>query len=516
MTTTWRSVAVVLAVSVCPLVAQVAPTQTGQRLDANLEVGSGGYNPMIRSRRIDSQLYITGQVTGLRGFHGPVGYVAANELRVFLPSESLDSFRTRSIGLGQINRGGGTFRAEAYYRRTATALGVRDILAGRSATGSNIPMTSRAEPTVVNKLYREATENYTGLMDTRVRARGQMPLPLGSARLDAAIPLATARNGWAPSARTTDFGISIFTFRGGQDDDLADALYNLHRVEARLIQAVEARVDADASKAKGDGDSDALPPLPRRTDDAGRTRGGRVAAGMPPRDEDVFLDLLAALGRQRGGQVEPAPGTKRDGHGIVQFENDDVVLNALAGRGRDLFNRYMTRAREELNNGKFYQAASEYERAAIVSPGNPLARMGLCVAYYCAGEPLTSAQHLRRAFAMFPELMRTRVDIRSMMGTTVLRHRLVELDRRLADERAKDERMLVLVLTFVHRNVGNENETRRYAVMLRDMSKNDKVLSVYAKFVLTGEMPKAPAKPAKSEAQAPPGPGKPEARNSKS
>lgn len=502
MTTILRvvSAAVVLAGSVCPLAGQVGPTQTGQRLDASLQIGSGGYNPMVRSGRINSQLYINGQVTGLRGFHGSTGYVAANELRVFLPSESIDSFRARSVGLRQVSRGEGTYRAEAYYRRTATALGVRDIIAGRSATGSNIPMTSRAEPTVVNKLYREATENYTGLMDTRVGRGGHMPLPLGSARLDAAIPLAAARNGWAPAARTTDLGIPAPAFSGG-GDELADALYNLHRVEARLAQAVEARVDADASKRKGDGRDDALPPLPGRRDDAGQTRGGNVVTGMPPRDQDVFLDLLATLGKQRDGQIEAKPAARRDAQGIVQFEDDDVVLNALAGRGRDLFNRYMARAREELNNGKFYQAVSQYERAAMVSPGNPLAKMGLCVAYYCAGEPLTAAQHLRRAFSMFPELMRTRVDIKAMMGATVLRYRFAELDRRLTQQRAKDEMMLVLVLTFVHRNVGNANETKRYAVMLRHMSKDDKVLSGYANFVLTGKMPKSPGKPAKSEAR---------------
>ncbi len=484
------SAVAVAAVVACPLAGQVGPRQTGQALDANLQVGSGGYNPLMRSTRLNSQLYITGQVTGLGGFHGSVGYTAANELRTLLPSEALDSFRMRSVGMQQILRGGGgTFRAEAYYRRSVTALGIPGITSGRVAPGSTMPLASHGQPSVVRKLYREATDRYAGLMDTRVDGGGLMALPAGSSRMGSAVPLAPGRGGWVQPARTIDLGISAFALPGGPGEELADELYDLHRVKARLDQAVDATVDATAKRTTDTGDT-TLPPLPGKTEDAGDTRGRSTVDGMPPRNQDVFLDLLVRLRERRAGRPAETPPTKDDDTSIVQLAGEDeIVLRALAGQGKDLFNRHMAHGREHMANGRFYQAASEYERAALASPRNPLAKMGLAVAYFTAGEPLTSAVHLRRAFAMFPELMRTRVDIKSMMGSTVLRHRLTALGKRLSRQRVRDERMLAFVLTFMHRNAGNVNETKRYAQMLSRIAKRDKVLAGYAAFLLTGKMP---------------------------
>ena len=498
--------AVVVAVAVSPLAGQVGPVQTGQQLDANIEVGGGGYNPLMRSTRLDSQLYITGQVTGLRGFHGNVGYSAANEFRTFLPSETLDSFRMRSVGLEQVLRGGGgTFRAEAYYRRSVTTLGIGDIADGRIAPGSTMPLTSHGEPSVVRRLYREATDGYTGLMDTRVDGGGLMALPAGSSRMGSAVPLAAGRGGWVPPARTIDLGVSAFALPGGRADELADELYDLHRVEARLDRAVDAAVDARAGPRR-EADNPSLPPLPGRKDDAGDTRGRSTVDGMPPRNQDVFLDLLVCLRERRAGRGAEAPSAKDADEPIVELAGDDaILLRALAGRGKDAFNRYMARATEHMANGEFYRAVSEYERAALASPRNPLAQMGLGVGYFTAGEPLTAALHVRRAFAMFPELMRTRVDIKAMMGTTVLRHRLAALDKRLSGERVRDERMLAFVLTFMHRNAGNVNETKRYAQMLTRIAKSDKVLTGYAAFLLTGQMPAKdiPVAPANGGVQPP-------------
>ena len=370
-----------------------------------------------------------------------------------------------------------------------------------------MPLTSHGEPSVVRRLYREATDGYTNLMDTRVDGGGRMALPAGSTRMGAPVPLVAGRGGWVQPARTIDLGVSAFVLPSGGDDELADELYDLHRVKARLDRAVDAAVDASPTR-KPETDDASLPPLPDRKDDTGETRGRSTIDGMPPRDQDVFLDLLVRLREQRSGRPAAPPSAKDGDKPLVELAGkDEIILRSLAGRGKDLFNRHMASAKGHMTNGEFYRAAGEYERAAMASPGNRLAQMGLSVAYFTAGEPLTSALHLRRAFRMFPELMRTRVDIRRMMGATVLRHRLADLDKRLAGERVRDERMLAFVLTFMHRNAGNVNETKRYAQMLNRIAKSDKVLTGYARFLLTGEMPekKLPTAPVKKNA-APPQP----------
>lgn len=491
---------------------QVAPTQTGQNLDVNPRVGGGGYNTGLRPYRLDSQLFVTGQVTGLSAFHGQVGYAAGDQLRTVLPSEALDLFRSSSVGLEEIVRGS-TFRTEAYYRRTATAYGVRGIADGRALAGSNMPLTSHGEPFAVQRLYREATADYAGLMDSRISQRAMADRSLGIRYRGLVGPMAlsggTPSGIVAPGMEVDDFG----RIKAPDGEDLARDLYELHRVDASVDVAIDAHVDASSgrpvrSTAPGAG---SLPPLPGEIHDRGETRGGRVTRGMPASNQDVFMDLLVCLDQQRGGRAAPAEPPAgdvgaRDGGRIVQLsDKNDVLLRGFAGSGRDLFNIHMKRARKQLDAGKFYRAASEYELALLANRSNPLARMGLCVAYFCAGEPLTASLQLRRAFAMFPALMRTRVDIKGMMGSAVLRYRLAQLERRVAIEGAKDERLLALVLAFVHRNAGNTDEAKRYALMLNRLAGNDKILTSFATFVLTGEMP-AREKPPGGGTGATPGP----------
>ena len=97
--------AVLIALVVLPAGGQVRRSQEGSELDANYRVGSGGRNIPITPQRIDSQLYVNGQVSGLGSFQGRVGYFPADELRLNLPSAQLGDFRRQSVGLSDIVRG---------------------------------------------------------------------------------------------------------------------------------------------------------------------------------------------------------------------------------------------------------------------------------------------------------------------------------------------------------------------------------------------------------------------------
>lgn len=134
----------VLVTALGDLVGQVSRTQNGHVLDANLRVGSGGVNTPVRSGvGLNSQLYVTGQVTGLGRFRGRVGYRSANSLRLRLPSDTLTRFRQESVGLrGAV--GGGSFRASPYYSRTSTVVGAGQIAAGRTWPGSSVPRAPAA------------------------------------------------------------------------------------------------------------------------------------------------------------------------------------------------------------------------------------------------------------------------------------------------------------------------------------------------------------------------------------
>ena len=91
--------------------AQVVRTQSGQALDANYRIGGGGVNSVSGGARINSQLYVTGQVTGLGGFRGSIGYYPANTMRLVLPSEAMETFQGQSVGLSQA-MGGGSYMGD--------------------------------------------------------------------------------------------------------------------------------------------------------------------------------------------------------------------------------------------------------------------------------------------------------------------------------------------------------------------------------------------------------------------
>ena len=92
--------------------AQDARLQQGDALDSSPLVGSGGRNTastggLLRDKGqgIDSQLYVTGRVTGLGAFRGGLPYTPKGAFRLTLPSASLSDFNRRSVGLEDVLKG---------------------------------------------------------------------------------------------------------------------------------------------------------------------------------------------------------------------------------------------------------------------------------------------------------------------------------------------------------------------------------------------------------------------------
>lgn len=92
----------------------------GRALDANNQVGSGGFNQPAQSQYgFDygqrANEIITGNVTGLAGFQGISPIVANNAFRVGLPSAGLAQFRATSVGLPDVRSGFLTGGPGSYY-----------------------------------------------------------------------------------------------------------------------------------------------------------------------------------------------------------------------------------------------------------------------------------------------------------------------------------------------------------------------------------------------------------------
>lgn len=142
--------------------AQVVRTQSGRELDANYQVGSGGYNARtVQPRFNQGQLFITGQVSGLGAFRGPVGYDASDQYRISVPSADLAAFRRQSVSLRDV-LGGRTFRTAPYYDPARTVFGGGGVVGGLTAPGTNEPLNVVVDPRRA-RLAEEATRAYRPL-----------------------------------------------------------------------------------------------------------------------------------------------------------------------------------------------------------------------------------------------------------------------------------------------------------------------------------------------------------------
>ena len=519
--------AVAVAVLILPAAAvgQVVRTQAGQLLDANYQIGGGGRNRRVQPGGISSQLYVTGQVTGLSGFQGSVGYYANNQLRLNLPSANLSTFRGQSVGLRNVLQGG-SYRTGFYYDPASTVLGSSWIGAGYNAPGTSRPRADSAIPLTAKRLYMDAMSKYEPLV-SREPGRGMSASPL-IPPWSKAVPTSAGRS----NMLVTRPGIeAIFGVPGAKERvKLARELYEMEHREEQLDERLDAQVDSRVdTRIDGQVGSEPLIELPapagkEDTEDSAtiQPKGPTTAPvaplkKLPEPGQDIFLDVLLQLDKHRRSQTVPeVPSTDVDGEpdktfpirptkpfSLVEAGKSGVVIRALAGKRSNLFNKYMKKAQKKLREGRYYAAAGDFELACVADVSNPLARIGLCLAYFCAGEPLTAAGNLQQAMQMFPPLMETRVEISNMVtDMNFFAQRLDRLSARLDDSSRRREPLLVLLAVFSHHNTGRTVPAQLYAKKLRELAGADELLKAYAAFILPDERPANPATPTTSPSTA--------------
>ncbi len=544
---TAKTVPMALAVTLClaafPAGGQTVRTQSGHALDANTQIGSGGYNtPVAGPGAINSQLYITGQTTGLSRFRGGVPYDAPDQLGIVPPSTDLDTFRQESVGLSEV-LSGSTYLPAPYYRRTRTAFGVRGITAGATMPGSNVPIRPTLTPILRRKLYQQVTTPYESIVP---------PVPRTTTMTGSLLD--RDRRLVSPTSSVTGQEISrpgadaIFAVAGARQRQ--HLVEELHAWTIRRRQAEE-EDEQDAPPLEELRSFEALdqpePIFPYETPEPDTDRpalptgtGLQRPEGSPPPGEDIYIDLLIRLRQQQMHGQSPtellvklpeetesfAPPTPQAAESLrkealtttpllpdtidqqefptspITFDvaQDVVIVHGLAGAGPDLFNQYMTLAQGKLQSGNFYEAADQFELAVTVAPDNPLGRVGLGVARFAAGEPLTASLQFRRALQMLPPLMETRVDITSLLPEKVIEIQLQRAEKILNQARQQAENSerpaakfiqpeIAFLVTFLNHNLGRTEQATQYAEFLKEATVADTLMQAYAEYVLAGQHP---------------------------
>jgi len=541
--------------AVGPVSAQVTRTQIGTSLDANYEVGSGGANTRVVSQPIsDSQLYVTGQVSGLGSFRGPVGYYAPDELNLRVPSAGLNTFRRQSVNVQEV-LSGSTYITVPYYDRSNTAFHLRRIISGQTVPGSDVPLVSAVAPVRTRDLAEQARKEYGPigtvpagrLLSSPVSQVGALdPRRAGISpprTVKAGVVAGQSRGAMVPRGADSLFGIAHHQ----KQQELAEELYKLAQKESGLAAPIDARVegriDGEATGTEErvdpvDGETQEDGALPEGQSPRETAPDGRV---LPARGQDVYLDLLRDLAQRRPSRaqeptspgpfekiaevVKPVELPERPADEALEGEQTEggdewgidteptterparqpVILYSLAGQSKDLFNIQMTRAQKSLLDGKYYAAGDEYRLAIIINPDNPLAHIGLGLSMFCAGEPLSAGVHMTRAMRMFPPLMETHVDVPGMLGEINYANRfqqqLSRVSERLAASaeagptgtRLKDDALLAFISTYLHHCINDTRGAQVAAKRLASLAPNSPDQQLYeavAKFILTGKRPR--------------------------
>ena len=493
------SAAAVMALA-CAAQAQVQQLQAGQALDANPQVGSGGYNTVNGGYGgVNSQLYVSGQVTGLGAFRGRTAQGALEQFSSGLPSAGFDSFRNQSVGMqNAINQ-------PAYQPGYAAPSALPPTLQNLSGGGAGGVYSRRADAGM-NGIYSDATADYQSLL-------ANAPLRTYTPQGDTALPQMGGRA--SGSAR---YGGPLFGLQSQARDDLVRQLQQMARKPNQgPDDNAEAPSPSDTDPMWQRGGDTGTGPQPGGTpwakpEDRGgakATSGYQMEGVMSPKaNQDIFVDLLVNLqarrtmapGKGEGDQPKFRPGQDNTvagaikqiepGKYVVEISADrTVVLHSFAGSSGDLLNAELRKAQKKLKEGKYYDAAADFETACIMDTGNPVPRLGAGLALFAAGESFSAALQFQRAMQAFPPTMEARLDIGNVVSRETFDKQYGALCRRIEQDDERAELGLVFLATFVSYADHQDEQAKIYAQRLKDLASDDKLLTSYAEFILTGKRP---------------------------
>jgi len=434
-------------------IGQVRPVQTGRALDANRQLGSGGYNPARPvSSGLSGNLIISGNVTGGRAFRGFSPIRSTSELFVGVPSSSLSDFVRDSIGLPDVAAGQSAFTFRPFFfpsRTVASPAGPPP----RPLFASGISSAARAQQ--LNALPRVT--------------------PLTATRQIGPVTAALPPDGqyWQPT------GVGMF-----RPDIMTGLPRGLELVEARAVKAAlprpadtETAAESPEAPEQAAGQT-AVPPESPLAQIAGQppttahfamerpaVQPVEPGAAAPPAAGGAEPDLLATMQQTaqwlRRGEISELPAATVRPEDDPRLQRQDLTeaqrqylltqirreqasrllqhrlerpIRTLVGSTHDArVDRLLAQAEQAMRDGKFYLAASSYAAVISLKPDNFLAWVGRANALLAAGEYLSAYLALERALERFPEILLFNFDLPALLGKPdVLDLRRAELDRILA------------------------------------------------------------------------------------
>jgi hypothetical protein len=484
-----------------PASAQVRQIQGGSVLDANPQVGSGGYNGVRPvASGINGNLIVTGNVTGGRAFQGfsPIGNPST--LQTNVGSGTLSNFVRDSVGLPGVQGGLSPYTPRPYFDLPQTAISTGAVQAQsvlpRDVTGAYRAGQGQFQTPVATLSGTRSTSLYAGQLP--YAAPGWTPAGIGMFNPDivATTPGQISPNPLQPYTVTGPAAVSEATGRPSQTGPQADLPGmppaelpvqpgrvelpdRFGRVEpseqtgpldSRPEQATVAQLSGlDGQTAPpqaepssglpttGQTDSTLLVQMrqqysegqPGTADNAGQPQQPITQKQMQP------LDMSVATASRRPSDetrlLQPGAGQDRERMQAQREQASQLVaerlrspIRSLAGQRQTQVDRLLAQAEEQMRKGDYYRASATYSGVLTAAPDNALAWLGRANALLAAGEYIQAHVALSQGIEQFPQLLSFDFDLPALLGNKdIVDVRRAELEKMLATR--SDYRMRFLL-----------------------------------------------------------------------
>jgi hypothetical protein len=499
------TILIVVGVTLCTTVSMWGQVDLrvnqGNALDANPGVGSGGANTAVApTSAMDTQLLVSGQVTGLGGFHGNVPYYQPNEFHGNLPSQMLENFNARSVSLYQAQTGIGLSQTAGYFGRSRTVVGLRGIEAGINAPGSSMIAESAVPVAAINEFRSGALQRYQSvyvqrppgelLSDNPIQGPLTNMVVLGQSQ-GVGDAFAGEEVAFQPSA---DALLAMPWEKNRQE--LMDEFLDMREdrgATAQILPAEPEELDLGERVTTVDLRPESVDEDGTDEEDDGSNMGNTATIG-----KDAYFDLTVAMHVQSGAEMVNNPAMVRY---VEEYQKNldrsavayDVttglyVIRSLSGSSELNFNQLMSQGQVLSYRGHYYLADMKFSAAGLASSYNPFPAMGSSITMFACGEPIHAALKLKSSMVKFPPMMETRLDVSRIVPKDDFDVQLQALKDSLAEVESP-EPILLLLATYMCLSDEDVTSAKEYAATLSRVAGEDIILSTYAEFVLTGNRP---------------------------
>ncbi len=425
------------------LYGQTYASQDGHLLDANPRQGSMGWNTPMRLDALvpRANLYITGNVGQGASFQGLVPYRSTGEMGAPLGSSTLSNFRRDSVGLTDLSV---NLAAPNIYidpsRAVTGTYGGQVVNTARlystpvTPVGANLMMTPYSGDLSMRPLSRSYSSslriNPISVPDYSTGSPGLPRQPWQSGPVMPTIP------GQLPGSEGTGIGEPVRNTNA------------LTSEQTRLRMETETPGYTESTVLPGD-------TLWQNAEPS----GANLRQGAAYDIGEVYSEVLESYRQLPPSGTVPAEGAALNSLQNPSPESKEVSSPSLSGFGslsmgkdkslqpnplqQKQMSEYMKKGEQCMNEGKFYAAANAFDTAVFYDSQNPLPYLAKSHALFAAGELMSSAFFLQKAFGLSKELAQVPVDLQRLFPSRE------KLDQRMADLQRWEERTGQPMLLFL-------------------------------------------------------------------